>query len=266
MSVDVAVTARGPAFHLPETIPAAARGVITVTMVGVRGVEAVRPADFHAVDDEHRRVALTPDGLGNLPAASRGNPTASTSVVAPGQQLTFTLSGTFEHAPALGRRRADMQGQVQRRGLAVRHDERTHTGRVEEPAAREVDDDTFEPAGSAPSARAAASLRARPADSVQQELGHLHRVERRALAQVVAGDPEVDRARAPTGPRAPGRRAPGRSRPPRAASGSRRRRRSSRTPGASRSSSTASALRHRAVEPDVGATSRGRRTPAPART
>ena len=75
-----------------------------------------------------------------------------------------------------------------------------------------------------------------------QDLGHLDAVERGALAEVVAGDPQVRASPAPTGPRAAGRRAPGRCRRPRAGSGSRRRRRRARTPGASRSSSTASAL------------------------
>ncbi|HZM65342.1 MAG TPA: hypothetical protein VFC16_03455 [Nakamurella sp.] len=92
-SAAVAVTALGPTFHLPQNIPAAVRGVITVSMVGVRGVHAVRASDFYAVDEKHRRVALTPGDL--RAAAAHANPTASTSV-ARGQRVTFTLTGTFQ--------------------------------------------------------------------------------------------------------------------------------------------------------------------------
>jgi hypothetical protein len=91
VAIDVAVTARGPAFHLPETIPVSARGVITVSIVGVHGVHSVRTSDFYAVDDKHQRVALTPRRLGDRLATGSTAPTS----LAPGQRLTFTLSGTF---------------------------------------------------------------------------------------------------------------------------------------------------------------------------
>ena len=98
-----------------------------------------------------------------------------------------------------------------------------------------------------------------------EQLGHLERVERGALAQVVAGDPEVERVRPATGPRAAGRRAPGRC--PRASSGvgAPSPPSTSRTPGARASSSTASAARQRRARTARWPTSRGRRTPAPAR-
>ena len=102
--------------------------------------------------------------------------------------------------------------------------------------------------------------RTRDDSACDEHLGHLHAVERRALAQVVAGDPEVERTRLgrvfpdpadehridPAASSGVGKPSPSST---------------SRTPGASRSSSTASAFVHRAVEADVHATPRGRRTP-----
>ena len=99
---------------------------------------------------------------------------------------------------------------------------------------------------------------------VEQELGQLHRVERGALAQVVAGDPEVEGVLLRRVFAEPTRPAPGRCPRPRAASASRRRRR----PAAPRA-------RRRAARPRRHATTarrtarwppwRGRRTPARAR-
>ena len=85
-SVDVSVTARGPDFRLPQTIPTVVRGVITVTIISVRGVYSVRRSDFHAVDEERHRIALTTHGLNNAP---------SSNLVPAGSRLTFRLTGNF---------------------------------------------------------------------------------------------------------------------------------------------------------------------------
>ena len=89
--------------------------------------------------------------------------------------------------------------------------------------------------------------------SRHREFRELDRVERGALAKVVAGDPEVERVRAATGLRAAGRRARGRCPRLRAPSGAPSPPSTSVTPGRAASSSAASAREQRASNSTLAA-------------